>query len=179
MTLYRWAQLYALAALACTTRPPDGTSPSAKSAQGGRPRPVWPAAPAALTAILPDEAPPFSAATPIQRGPGFFRRAYLRDHKRVEITIAAFGREPGAYERWLTNSANYPQATLPLPPARANGFFTCASDAEAAACDLHIQLRAGFHVEAMGNGQVPQAVLTELVNHLRLGEVSDAAMVAL
>jgi hypothetical protein len=63
---------------------------------------------------------------------------------------------------------NYPQVSLPLPADEANGFFTCASGRNDAACDLHIQLRKGFHVEIMGNGRVPRTELTAMLAHIPL-----------
>jgi len=128
--------------------------------------------------ILPDTAAPFVASVPIQFGQGYFRRAYVFGSERVEITIAHFGPGPGAYDRWVA-LANYPQAQLSLPAAQANGFFSCATDLTDAPCDLHIQLRSGFHVEVMGNGRVPRHDLTELMTHVRLGELSDSTLVAL
>jgi hypothetical protein len=82
------------------------------------------------------------------------------------------GSAPGDYNRWVASSANYPQAELPLPGGEANGFFTCTSEAKDAPCDLHIQLRAGIHVEAMGNGRVPRADLTMLLAHVPLAALT-------
>ena len=89
------------------------------------------------------------------------------------------GKETGAFERWVAGSANYAQAPLPLPASDANGFFTCVSDSAESACDLHIQLRSGFHVEAMGNGRVPRADLAEFLTHIPLGDLSDSAFAEL
>ena len=124
--------------------------------------------------ILPEIATPFSAAGPIQFGPGFIRRAYVFGKNRVEITIAPLGKEPDAFERWVVSSANYAQAHLALPVSEANGFYSCVSDSEESACDLHIQLRSGFHVEAMGNGTVPRAALAELLTGIPLGDLADS-----
>jgi hypothetical protein len=124
--------------------------------------------------ILPELAAPFSAAGPIQFGQGFLRRAYVHGKNRVEITVAPLGKEPGAFERWLAGSASYPQAHLALPASEANGFYTCVSDSAESACDLHIQLRSGFHIEAMGNGTVPRAALADLLTRIPLGDLSDS-----
>jgi hypothetical protein len=108
-------------------------------------------------------------------GRGFARRVYRADSKRVEITVAVvpLSKEPGAYERWVASSADYPQA--PLPPSQANGFFTCsAGDGRVAGCDLLIQTRSGFHVEIMGNGHVSRGDLIALSSHLRLTDLSDS-----
>jgi hypothetical protein len=124
--------------------------------------------------IFPDAAPPYLAGEPIRRGPSYARRVYISGERRVEITIAPMAREPGAFERWVEGSASYPQAPLALPSAQANGFFTCVSDRADSPCDLHIQLRSGFHVEAMGNGRVPRADLIDLLAHIPLGDLSDS-----
>jgi hypothetical protein len=129
--------------------------------------------------ILPDAAPPFLATTPIQLGQGYVRRAYVSGRESIEITIANFGQEAGAFDRWVAGSANYPQARLSLPAAQANGFFSCASDLADAPCDLHIQLRSGFHVEVMGNGRVSRQDLTRLMTHIRLGLLADSTLAAL
>jgi hypothetical protein len=129
--------------------------------------------------ILPDAAPPYLAAEPIRRSPGYARRAYVSGERRIEITIAPMGREPGAFERWVEGSANYPQAPLALPAAQANGFFTCVSDRADASCDLHIQLRSGFHVEAMGNGRVPRSDLLDLLAQVPLANLSDSTFAKL
>ena len=122
--------------------------------------------------ILPGRAPPFVAATPVQAHDGFFRRAYVSGEKQVEITVARTGGEPGAYDKWVAASQSYPQVALPLPDGEANGFFTCASDRNDAACDMHLQLRQGFHVEVMGNGRVPRADLEAMLAHLSLAELA-------
>jgi hypothetical protein len=127
----------------------------------------------AFAGVLPASAPPFVAEGPITLRPGFARRSYRSDRRRVEITVAAMGQEAGAYERWVASSLDYPQA--PLPSSDANGFFTCAaSDSPVPGCDLHIQTRSGFHVEVMGDGRVPRNDLVALVSHLRFADLSDS-----
>jgi hypothetical protein len=127
----------------------------------------------AFAGALPASAPPFVAEGPITLRPGFARRSYRSDRRHVEITVAAMGREAGAYERWVASSVDYPQA--PLPASEANGFFTCAaSDSPVTGCDLHIQTRSGFHVEVMGDGRVPRSDLLALLSHLRLADLSDS-----
>jgi hypothetical protein len=133
----------------------------------------------AFDKILPDDAPPFSAASLVQFGKGYVRRVYVSGPERVEITIAHFGQDPGAFERWVAGSVNYPQAQLALPATQANGFFSCASDRPEAPCDLHIQLRSGFHVEVMGNGRVSRANLAKLMAYIQLGELSESTLAAL
>lgn len=120
-------------------------------------------------AVFPSMAPPFIADGPITFRPGFARRTYRIDRARVEITVASAGKEPGAYARWLADSAEYSQA--PIPQDEANGFFTCAGHDPEAGCDLHVQTRSGFHIEVMGDGHVRRADLLMLLSHLRLSEL--------
>ena len=125
--------------------------------------------------VLPASALPFVAEGPLTSGPGFARRVYRSDSRRVEITVAVvpLGKEPGAYERWVASSADYPQA--PLPPSEANGFFSCSTgDSRVAGCDLHIQTRSGFHVEIMGDGHVSRGDLIALLSNFRLADLSDS-----
>jgi hypothetical protein len=178
MTLHRWGLLFVLWALACRSGPPAAPSlsprPTQVPAEGLATYPSSADSASALDRIFPEVATPFSATTPIQSGAGFVRRTYVSDSKRVEITIARMGQEPGAFERWVAGSADYPQAALPLPASEANGFLTCVSDQVDSACDLHVQLRSGFHVEAMGNGRVPRADLIELLSRIQLGKLSGS-----
>jgi hypothetical protein len=118
------------------------------------------------------------AATPIQFGKGYIRRAYVSGPERVEISIARFGQDPGAFDRWVAGSANYPQAQLAMPAEQANGFYSCVSDLADAPCDLHIQLRSGFHVEVMGNGSVSRQDLSRLMTHIQLQELSQSTLAA-
>jgi hypothetical protein len=123
--------------------------------------------------VFPDRAPPFVASSPVQSENGFTRRSYAWGDKQVEITVAHTGQEPEAYERWVAGSKDYAQVALALPAGEANGFFTCASDNDSAACDLHIQLRAGIHIEAMGNGRVQRQDLTRLIAHIPLEALTN------
>ena len=63
----------------------------------------------------------------------------------------------------MTAARDYPVATLDLPASEALGFFTCSDPAGRAACDLHVQLRAGYHVEVMGGGTASRADLEQLM----------------
>jgi len=176
----RWGALILTTVSACKGAPPPASFhvPVSEQFPVSAKRDADFARPAASTAspesILPKIAPPFSAAGPVEFGHGFIRRTYVFGRSRVEITIAAMGKEPGAFERWVAGSANYLQAPLGLPASEANGFYTCVSDSAQSACDLHVQLRSGFHVEAMGNGAVPRAELAELLTHIPLGDLSDS-----
>jgi len=181
MRCCRWGLLLVLLALGCKSSPPPSSSSSRQPAPPKKA--ATQASPVASASefdkILPDAAPPFLATAPIQLGQGYVRQEYVSGRERIEITIAYFGQESGAFDRWVASSANYPQAQLALPAAQANGFFSCTSDLADAPCDLHIQLRSGFHVEVMGNGRVPRQDLTGLMTQIRLGVLADSTLAAL
>ena len=183
MIFRRWTLAFVLLGLACRSSPQPASSLSRQPAQVPPEKSALQASPSAVGSafdkILPETASPFSAAAPIQFGQGYARRAYVSGPERVEITLARVGQEPDAFERWVAGSANYPQAALALPAAQANGFFSCASERADAPCDLHIQLRCGFHVEVMGNGRVPRQDLTELMTHIGLADLFDSTLAAL
>jgi len=162
----RWACIVA-ALVVCGCRSSAPKEPGSALTGGTTPE----RADSGFAGVFPTSAPPFVAEGPMTFGPGFARRVYRTDKKRVEITVARLGKEPGAYERWLANSADYPQAPL---PSEANGFFTCSASDRIAGCDLHIQTRSGFHVEIMGDGHVSRDELIALLSHLRLADLSDS-----
>jgi hypothetical protein len=181
MHCHPWVVVVALSAFGC--RPNATSSLAEQSAQVIPEKTVARIASGAtgngFDKILPAAAPPFAAATQVQYGQGYFRRAYVSGAERVEITIARFGKEPGAFECWVVGAANYPQAHLSLPAALANGFYSCVSELADAPCDLHIQLRSGFHVEVMGNGLVPLRDLAKLMTQVQLSDLSDLTLAAL
>ena len=172
------------------------TAACSRTAGGGRggdaeavsiPRSTPPAPPARapslterLSAALPARIPPF-AASPLLVEKTYVRRHYTQRDVDVEVTIARTAGEradtaaeaTAAYQRWLADSKAYPQASLPLPSADANGFFTCAGDGPRAACDLHVELRAGFHVEMMGGGHATRADLQSLIWRIPLAALVD------
>jgi hypothetical protein len=112
---------------------------------------------------LPDSVPPF-AAGPLLLAQGYARRTYARGGVPIEVTVAERPVRADEYEQWVTQSSTYPQAALALPPSEANGFYTCSGSP----CDLHIQLRSGYHVEMMGGGRATRADLDALVARLPL-----------
>jgi hypothetical protein len=59
-----------------------------------------------------------------------------------------------------------------LPPSDALGFFTCGDPSGRAACDLHVQLRAGYHVEVMGGGTATRADLEQLMVAVPMGALA-------
>ena len=100
---------------------------------------------------------------PIERHDGFVRRRYERGATRIEITIAYRPQRGDDYQQWVTAARDYPVAALDLPPSEALGFFTCADASGRAGCDLHVQLRAGYHVEVMSGGTASRADLEQLM----------------
>jgi len=117
---------------------------------------------------LPAVAGAFRAG-PVERHDGFVRRAYARGATHVEITIAYRPQRGDDYQQWVIAARDYPVATLDLPPSEALGFFTCGDPPGRAGCDLHIQLRAGYHVEVMSNGTAARADLEELMVAVPMG----------
>jgi hypothetical protein len=159
----------ALAAACRSQQPAVGTQPAptpapARAADAGGPgRPAR---------ALPDTAGRFGAG-PLQVADGYVRRRYQRGAASVEITVAERPQAPGEYEDWLAQSRDYPQAPLPVPRDVANGFYTCAGPGTDGPCDLHVQTRAGFHVEVLGGGHATRADLDELVARLPLAALTD------
>jgi hypothetical protein len=123
---------------------------------------------ASLEPALPAVAGSFRGG-PIERHDGFVRRRYDRGATRIEITIAYRPQRGDEYQQWVTAARDYPVATLDLPPSEALGFFTCSDSSGRAACDLHVQLRAGYHVEVMSGGTATRADLEQLMAAVPLG----------
>jgi hypothetical protein len=117
---------------------------------------------ASLERALPAVAGAFRGG-PIERHDGFVRRRYERGVTRIEITIAYRPQRGDDYQQWVTAARDYPAAPLDLPPAEALGFFTCGRADGRSACDLHVQLRAGYHVEVIGGGTATRADLEQLM----------------
>lgn len=111
---------------------------------------------------------------PVERHDGFVRRRYVRGDTRIEITIAYRPQRGDDYQQWVTAARAYPLATLDLPPTEALGFFSCGEPADRAACDLHIQLRAGYHVEVMSSGTATRADLEQLMVAVPMGALVAA-----
>jgi hypothetical protein len=106
---------------------------------------------------------------PIERHDGFVRRRYDSGATRIEITIAYRPQRGDDYQQWVAAARDYPVATLDLPPSEALGFFTCGDSSARAPCDLHVQLRAGYHVEVMSAGTATRADLEQLMAAVPLG----------
>jgi hypothetical protein len=107
------------------------------------------------------------------RAAGYVRRTYRRGGARIEVTLARMPMSPEDYASWVkTSLASFPQATLELPLADANGFYQC-SDGPPASCDLLIQLRAGVHLEIRGGGTSSRDDVDALVRGLRLRQLAN------
>lgn len=87
--------------------------------------------------------------------------------------MVTIGQQVISFERWVESSADYPQILLGTDPDRANGFYDC-SDASGA-CDAHIHMRSGIHLEIMGGGTISRGVLDELLAKLPLSELASGA----
>jgi hypothetical protein len=164
MTLARAWPLALVPALAAACH---GGGARAQAPEGGAPG-------GRLGRALPDAAGAFRGGALVVDGEhGYVRRRYERGVVWAEVTIADRQQAPVDYEQWLVQSRDYPQAALPLPPDAANGFYTCAGPGTAGACDLHVQMRAGFHVEVMSSGHATRAELDALVARLPFAALLD------
>jgi hypothetical protein len=145
----------------------------AGACQRERPAPApAPGAAAVLeTQLLPDRVPPLVALGGTIEKDGFLRRVYGRQNGEaiINVTLARLPSDADGYRRWVNDSATYPQATLPIPSEEGNGFFTCAAAGEA--CDLHVQLRAGVHVEITGQGRASRPEIEGIAHYLPWGEI--------
>jgi hypothetical protein len=165
----RLALAMAVAATGCGGgATPGGTAPAAvalPSAGGGG---------AALERFLIEMRAPF-AAGPMVRGQGWLRREYARGPVRIDVTVAAQSMAPGSWDEWSRQVRDYPQASLDVPRGEGSGFYSCDGDSAGAHCNLHIQLRSGFHVELM-SVQATRADLDELARLLPLRGLAAAAI---
>ena len=98
------------------------------------------------------------AAGPLVVGEGWARRRYTRGGTTIEVTVAQQTMTDLQYEDWCRQARDYPQ----FERSNASGFFTCVGDAAAAFCDLHVQTKAGTHLELAGGGHATRADLEEL-----------------
>jgi hypothetical protein len=75
----------------------------------------------------------------------YTRRTYTHGDARVTVTLAKLPMDARGYDRWVAQSASYPQSTL-VADAAGNGFYECVDDA-ATRCNLLVQMRDGRHFE--------------------------------
>jgi hypothetical protein len=103
----------------------------------------------------------------LQSGDGWVRRQYEHGGVHIDLTLARMPMTAETWAEWKTQSSTYPLAVLPLPPDQAIGFYSCGGLPDGgggdAACDLHIQLAAGYHVEAMGAGSSTRRDLDDFI----------------
>jgi hypothetical protein len=109
----------------------------------------------------------------IETGDGFFRRDYVRGAVHVNVTLALRAMDAEQYGFWTEQAAAYPP--VDLPPEEGIGFYSCDAEDPASACDLHVQLRRGIHVEVMGGGKATRADLTEVLRGLPLTRMTTQA----
>jgi hypothetical protein len=114
---------------------------------------------------LPETIASFSAGALVV-GEGFLRRDYRRAAVAIDVTIAPDPMDDEQYQHWVEMSAEYLPMSLEAPEGA--GFFDCAGPEAQQPCNLHIQLRAGFHVEIMGGGTATRTDLTDLLRGLPL-----------
>jgi hypothetical protein len=145
----RWLAFLALALVACHARP-------------AAPARAW-----SLDDALPELGQPFSSG-PLERGPDYVRRTYRKGPASISVTVAQQPITEEGYAGWVRASSSYPQLDLGLPPDRLNGFFNCSPQDGGETCDLHLQLRSGFHVEFFGSGTASKADLQALASALPL-----------
>ena len=130
---------------------------------------------AALAAALPETRAPFVAG-PLVATDGFVRRRYRRgDDVHIEITIAPLRQTPAERRDWMEASRPYPPVALDVPAGSASGFYACTGGGTEGACDLHVQLDAGYHVEVMGGGHARRADLDALMRQLPLRALAARA----
>jgi hypothetical protein len=150
--------------VAACSRTPHPTPGASGAASDGAPSTT----PASLLGVfLPDVAGGFHA-TPVVVGEGWVRRNYVRGPARVDVTLARM--EGTSYAGWVKSSAEYPQIDLGAAADRANGFYDCGADSRA--CDAHIHMRSGIHVELMGGRTTSRGALDELLAGLPLRELA-------
>jgi len=104
---------------------------------------------AALLKAMPDHAGDFVGGS-VVIDTQFVRRSYQRGAVRISVTIAVPDATPIKYDEWVRQSAAFPQVQLDLAPNSGSGFYDCASGSLDKACNVHIQLRSGHHIEMMG-----------------------------
>lgn len=120
-----------------------------------------------LDGLLPDVAG--FAASPVEHGQEFVRRSYTRGAVRLSVTLSRTKTNPDAFSQWVKMSTDYPGARL---PEGASGFYDCKGQGTAERCDLHAQLRTGYHLEVFSGGTATRADLDALARGLPLESLS-------
>lgn len=99
---------------------------------------------------------------------GYVRRLYSRGKTKISVTIAEPGKTPISYDDWVKMSASSPAALLDVPANLGAGFYDCSSNGTEGLCNVHIHLKAGYHIELMGEGTAVRADFDELLRGLPL-----------
>ncbi len=127
---------------------------------------------ATLAQALPDHAGPFTAG-PALEDPLFVRRSYARGPAHISVTISVPNATPIEYQEWVRMSADSPQVRLNLAPGLGAGFYDCARKDLEGRCNVHIHLRAGYHIEMMGEQAAYRADFDDLLAALRLRTLAE------
>lgn len=111
-------------------------------------------------------------ASPVEKQPEFVRRVYTRGPARLSVTLAHDGGTPESFSQWVKMSQGYPPAALPGAGENGSGFYDCKGEGAAERCDLHAQLRTGYHLEIFTGGTATRADLDALVRGLPLARLA-------
>ena len=130
-----------------------------------------PALGSVLLKYLPDHSGSFTGGA-LETMPGYVRRLYSRGRVKISATIAEPGKTPISYDDWVKMSAASPAVTLNVPANSGAGFYDCAGSGTGGLCNVHIHLKAGYHIELMGEGTAFKADFDDLLRGLPLRELA-------
>jgi hypothetical protein len=143
---------------------PDTRADSASDASS-------PAVGSALLKYLPDHSGSFTAGA-LETMPGYVRRLYSHGRAKISATIAEPGKTPISYDDWVKMSAPSPAVTLDVPANLGAGFYDCSGNGTQELCNVHIHLKAGYHIELMGEGTAFKEDFDDLLRGLPLRELA-------
>ncbi len=169
--------LAALAAIGCRHPQqektlPEGAAP-AKASVDSAPEANSPAVGSALLKYLPEHSGSFTAGA-LQEMPGYVRRLYAHGRTKISATIAEPGKTPISYDDWVKMSAPSPAVALVVPANSGAGFYDCSGNGTQGLCNVHIHLKAGYHIELMGEGTAVKSDFDDLLSGLPLAELAKA-----
>ena len=130
-----------------------------------------PALGSALMKYLPDHSGSFGGGA-LETMPGYVRRLYSHGRTKISATIAEPGKTPISYDDWVKMSAPSPAVALDVPVNMGAGFYDCSGDGTQGLCNVHIHLKAGYHIELMGEGTAFKADFDDLLRGLPLRELA-------
>ncbi len=164
-----------LAAIGCrhahqeTPFPEGAVSAEARadSASDASSRPTGPA----LLKYLPDRSGSFTAGA-FETMTGYVRRLYSHGRTKISATIAEPGKTPISYDDWVKMSEPSPAVALDMPANLGAGFYDCSGEGTQGLCNVHIHLKAGYHIELMGEGTAFKADFDDLMRGLPLRELA-------